>query len=195
MPLTVSQLAERARISSDAVRYYGRLGLLPETGRTGGGHRYYDEAALERLRFIKGAQWLALTLDEIRELLELWDSGACPCGPASAVLRERIAAIDDQAARLQQMRRVLCAMLDGDPAAAGGTGTDGASTAEEAVTSLVGRYVSDDAEAACGCCRARTAPTKEDEIQELQARMAAVQRRLCNVGPKVATHGTKGVER
>lgn len=195
MPLTVSQLAERALISSDAVRYYGRLGLLPETGRTGGGHRYYDDAALERLRFIKGAQWLALTLDEIRELLELWDSGACPCGPASAVLRERIAAIDDQAARLQQMRRVLCAMLDGDPVAAAGTGTEGVSTVEEAVTSLVGKDLSEDAEAGCGCCRAPTAPTREDEIHELQARMAAVQRRLRNVGPEVATHPTEGVER
>ena len=54
--LSVSELAGRAGISPDTVRYYGRLGLLPETGRTGAGHRYYDEAALERLRFIKGAQ-------------------------------------------------------------------------------------------------------------------------------------------
>ncbi|MGH9151590.1 MAG: MerR family DNA-binding protein [Acidimicrobiales bacterium] len=195
MPLTVSQLAERARISSDAVRYYGRLGLLPETGRTGGGHRYYDEAALERLRFIKGAQWLDLTLDEIRELLELWDSGACPCGPASAVLRQRIAAIDDQASRLQQMRRVLCAMLDGDPVAAAGTGAEGASTAGSTVAALVGRDLSDDAQAGCGCCRAPAAPTREEEVQELQARMAAVQRRLRNVGSEVATHAQKGVDR
>ena len=191
MPLTVSQLAERARISSDAVRYYGRLGLLPETGRTDGGHRFYDEAALERLRFIKGAQWLDLTLDEIRALLELWDRGACPCGPAAAVLRERIAAIDDQATRLQQMRRVLCAMLDGDPVAAAGRGAQGASSAEEAATSVVGKGVSDDAEVGCGCCRAPTAPTREDEIHELQARLAAVQRRLRNVGPEVATHRTE----
>ncbi len=191
MPLTVSQLAERARISSDAVRYYGRLGLLPETGRTGGGHRYYDEAALERLRVIKGAQWLDLTLDEIRELLELWDSGACPCGPASAVLRERIAAIDDKAARLQQMRRVLCAMLDGDPVAAAGTGAEGASTAEETATERVRSGVSDGVEGGCACCRVPTPPTRAEEIQELQARMAAVRRRLRNVGSEVATHRTE----
>ena len=190
MTLSVSQLAEHAGISSDAVRYYGRLGLLPETGRTGGGHRYYDEAALERLRFIKGAQWLDLSLDEIRVLLELWDSGVCPCGPASAVLRQRIAAIDDQTTRLQQMRRVLAAMLDGDAAAGDGTGTEHASTAESAVTALVGSEVSDGAEAGCGCCRAPTAPTREDEIQQLQARLAAVQRRLRYVGSEVATHRT-----
>jgi len=45
---------------------YRRLGLLPETGRTGAGHRYYDEAALERHRFIKGAQWFELRLEQIR---------------------------------------------------------------------------------------------------------------------------------
>ncbi|MBW3547944.1 MAG: MerR family transcriptional regulator [Actinobacteria bacterium] len=61
------------------MRYYERLGLLPETGRTGGGPRYYDEAALERLRFIKGAQWFELRLDEIRELLELFDADGCAC--------------------------------------------------------------------------------------------------------------------
>ncbi|HEV2071017.1 MAG TPA: MerR family transcriptional regulator [Acidimicrobiales bacterium] len=67
----------------DTVRYYERLGLLPETGRTGGGHRYYDEAALERLRFIKGAQWFELRSDEIRELLELFDADGCACGCGS----------------------------------------------------------------------------------------------------------------
>lgn len=191
MTLSVSQLEEHAGISSGAVRCHGRLGLLRETGRTGGGHRYDDEAALERLRFIKGSQWLDLTLDEIRVLLELWDSGQCACGPASAVLRQRIAAIDDQAARLQQMRRVLGAMLDSDPAAGDRSG-EGTANAESAVAGLVGSEVSDSAEAGCGCCRAPTAPTREEEIQELQARMAAVQRRLRNVGSEIATDRTEG---
>lgn len=63
--------------------------------------------------------------------------------------------------------------------------------AEEATTSLVSKDLSDDAKAGCGCCRAPTAPTREDEIHELQARMAAVQRRLRNVGPEVASHRTE----
>jgi len=73
LALSVSQLAGRAGIT---VRCYGRLGLLPETGRTKpetgrtkAGHRYYDEAALDRLRFIKGAQRFDLRLEDIRELL------------------------------------------------------------------------------------------------------------------------------
>ncbi len=79
MGLSVAELASRAGITPDTVRYYGRLGLLPETGRTAGGHRYYDDTALERLRFIKGAQWFELRLKEIRELLDVFDGEVCPC--------------------------------------------------------------------------------------------------------------------
>lgn len=179
MVFTVSELAEQGRVSADAVRYYGRLGLLPETGRSGGGHRYYDEEALERLRFIKGAQWLDLTLDEIRELLELWDRGACPCGPASAVLHKRIVAIDEHVVRLQKMRRVLTRMLGGGPEAGDGAGADSSATGEETVNGVVGDELGDGAGGGCGCCQP---PTREEEILELRSRLAAVQRRLGRVG-------------
>src|SRR5579862_9758160 len=112
MGLSVSELASRAGITADTVRYYGRLGLLPETGRTAAGHRYYDDVALERLRFIKGAQWFELRLEEIRELLEVFDGEACPCGHAREVVLRRIAAIDEQRARLDEVRAALCRLLD-----------------------------------------------------------------------------------
>lgn len=189
---TVSELAERGRVSADAVRYYGRLGLLPETGRSGGGHRYYDEEALERLRFIKGAQWLDLTLDEIRELLELWDRGACPCGPASAVLHKRIVAIDEHVVRLQKMRRVLSAMLGRGPEAGHGVGADRSATGDETVTGVVGDELGDGAGGGCGCCQP---PTREEEILELRSRLAAVQRRLGRVGEQDPDgQGTGGSE-
>ena len=188
----MSELAEQGRVSADAVRYYGRLGLLPETGRSGSGHRYYDEAALERLRFIKGLQWLDLTLDEIRELLELWDRGACPCGPASAVLQKRIVAIDEHVVRLQKMRRVLTTMLGGGPEAGRGEGADSSVTGEETVTRVVGDELGAEAGVGCGCCQAAT-PTTEEEILELRSRLAAVQRRLGRVGEQDPdVHGTGG---
>lgn len=58
MALRISELAERTGVSADMLRYYGRVGLLAESRRTEAGHRYYDETAVERVRFIKGAQWL-----------------------------------------------------------------------------------------------------------------------------------------
>lgn len=106
MALKVAELAERTGISPDTLRYYGRLGLLAETGRTAAGHRYYDEAAVERLRFIRGAQWLDQSLGGIRELLEMLDGEGCPCGFSVALVRRRIAEIDAQRSRLDEMHAI-----------------------------------------------------------------------------------------
>jgi len=68
-PLSVGQLAARAGVRADTIRYYERAGLLPEPHRTDGDHRRYGAADLDRLLFIRGAQRLGLRLAEIRELL------------------------------------------------------------------------------------------------------------------------------
>ena len=60
--LTVSKLAEEAGTSPDTVRYYERIGLLPETERSASGYRLYGDEAVERLRFIKRAQRFGLRL-------------------------------------------------------------------------------------------------------------------------------------
>lgn len=104
---SVSTLATAAGLSVDTVRYYSRLGLLPERGRTAGGHRYFDESAIERLQFIRGAQWFELSLDEIREFLALSDSGQCPCELTKSLLERKIADIDAQRDRLDRVRGVL----------------------------------------------------------------------------------------
>jgi DNA-binding transcriptional MerR regulator len=67
--LTVSQLAERVGVRADTVRYYERVGLLPASARSPAGYRTYGQAAVERLRFIKGAQRVGLRLRDIAELL------------------------------------------------------------------------------------------------------------------------------
>jgi DNA-binding transcriptional MerR regulator len=108
---TVSTLAKAAGLSVDTVRYYSRLGLLPERGRTSGGHRYFDESAIERLQYIRGAQWFELRLEEIRELLDTSDSGGCPCERTKSLLEEKIAAIDSERERLDHIRTELARLL------------------------------------------------------------------------------------
>jgi len=175
----VSELAARTGISPDTVRYYGRLGLLPETGRTDAGHRYYDESALERVRFIKGAQWFELRLDEIRELLAVFDEGACACGPTRDVVLRRIAAIDEQRARLDEIRAALCRLLGADPATAVPTNGQTLKEREDMTDTLT---TTTETDAGCGCCRPPEPPTPEDEVRELQARKEAVERRLAGLG-------------
>ena len=71
----IGELAARGGGTPDTLRYYERLGLLPEAPRTDGGFRLYSEAALDRLRFIKQAQTLGLTLHEVGDLVRYQDNG------------------------------------------------------------------------------------------------------------------------
>jgi DNA-binding transcriptional MerR regulator len=113
--LRVGELAEAAGVPADTVRYYERVGLLPPPARTPGGYRLYDGGAIDRLLFIQGAQRLGLRLREIADLLAIRDTGACPCGPAEEVLRQRLAELDTEMARLAALRTQLVAMVDALP--------------------------------------------------------------------------------
>jgi len=109
--LSVGQLAARAGVRSDTIRYYERAGLLPRPRRTEGDHRRYGAADLDRLLFIRGAQRLGLRLAEIRDLLAVRDTGVCPCEPAEVLLRRHVAEIDAEIARLSALRAELTGML------------------------------------------------------------------------------------
>src|SRR6266540_3104884 len=109
--LTVSGLAAQVGVSPDTVRYYERLGLLPRPARSAAGYRRYDEEAVQRLRFVKGAQRVGLRLREIGELLQVVDRGQCPCGHTEALLRERLAEVDAELARLEALRSELARLL------------------------------------------------------------------------------------
>ena len=113
--LTVGQLASRTGVRADTVRYYEREGLLPVPHRTGGEHRRYGPADVDRLLFIRGAQRLGLRLAEIRGLLAVRDTGACPCEPAEGLLRRHVAEIDQEIARLAALRAELAGMLAAMP--------------------------------------------------------------------------------
>ena len=121
--LTVSKLAEQAGTSADTVRYYERIGLLPETERTTSGYRVYGEEAVERLRFIKRAQRFGLRLEAIGELLDVRRRGLCPCGHTRRLLEERVAELDEEMSSLARLRDDISRMLEELPTAPG-TPTD-----------------------------------------------------------------------
>ncbi len=105
--LNVSTLARQVGIRPDTLRYYERVGLLPPPLRSPAGYRQYDPAIVERLRFIRGAQQFGLRLREIADLLAVRDRGACPCGHAEALVRQRISELDAEIARLVGIRHEL----------------------------------------------------------------------------------------
>lgn len=110
MALRVSDVASQAGVSPDAIRFYERKGLLPAPTRSSSGYRQFDEGAVRRVHFIKGAQSLGLKLAEIRELLEIQDKGACPCGHTRALVERRISEIDQEIEQLRELRSELQAL-------------------------------------------------------------------------------------
>jgi DNA-binding transcriptional MerR regulator len=115
--LSVSVLARRVGVGADTIRYYEKTGLLPPPERTASDYRNYDESAVDRLRFIQGAQRLGLRLREIKTLLDVRDTGQCPCAPAEQLLRQHVVEVDREIARLRALRRDLVAMTDRIPSA------------------------------------------------------------------------------
>jgi DNA-binding transcriptional MerR regulator len=115
MALTVSALADQAGLSADTVRYYERVGLLPEPARSPAGYRLYDQAAVGRLRLIKGAQRAGLRLREIGELLQVADQGQCPCGHTETLLRQRLGEVQAELDRLRALEADLAKLLEQQP--------------------------------------------------------------------------------
>lgn len=122
--LTVSKLADEVGTSADALRYYERIGLLPEPQRSPAGYRLYGNDAIERVRFIKRAQRVGLRLEDIRGLVEVRERGLCPCGGTRRLLEQRLAELDEEMALLSRLRNDIDMMLD-EPAALAATDTSG----------------------------------------------------------------------
>ncbi|WP_405610809.1 heavy metal-responsive transcriptional regulator [Streptomyces sp. NBC_01511] len=115
--LTVGALARETGVTAHTVRYYEREGLLLPPERSPAGYRHYGNDAVERLRFIQGAQQLGLRLRQIRDLLAMRDSGSCPCGSAGDLLRQRMHDIDTEISRLVSLRAQLGGMVTALPSA------------------------------------------------------------------------------
>jgi MerR family mercuric resistance operon transcriptional regulator len=103
--LTIGRLARAANVGVETVRYYQRLNLLPTPAPTHGAFRTYAPDVADRIRFIKRAQELGFTLEEIETLLLLEDGGNRKA--VREVATERLAQIRDKLADLQRMESAL----------------------------------------------------------------------------------------
>ena len=106
--LTISALARTAGVNVETIRYYERRGILRQPGKPARGWRAYGDDALRVVRFVKRAQALGFTLEEIEQMLKLRRS-ASPrtCARVSERAHEKIAEIDAKLRDLEAMRGVL----------------------------------------------------------------------------------------
>jgi len=105
--LTIGQLAALSRVNLETIRYYERIGLMPEPRRTEGGHRLYEEAHRRRLTFIRRARELGFGIEEIRALLDLAEPERRSCDDVREIAAAHLVDVRAKIADLQRLEAVL----------------------------------------------------------------------------------------
>ncbi len=109
----IGQVTALSGVAIRTIRYYEERGLLKSSGRTEGGFRQFYPDVITRLAFIKRAQNLGLSLEEIGEILKVYDQGNLPCGEIKQKLEDKLLEIDRQIEQLLTLRSELKGLLSG----------------------------------------------------------------------------------
>ncbi len=110
--LKTGQVATKAGVNIQTLRYYERRGLLKEPERRPSGYREYEPDAVRLVRFIKRAQELGFTLKEIEELLRLREDQRASCADVRAAAEAKIEDIDRKVESLRAMKRALGVLVN-----------------------------------------------------------------------------------
>lgn len=105
--MRIGELTERSGVPPTALRYYEQAGLLHPPRRTSAGYRVYDPDVLPRLKFIRAAQAVGLSLGDIRQILGIRDSGTAPCRHVLSLVEQRRAEVAARIRELKQLERDL----------------------------------------------------------------------------------------
>jgi len=105
--MKIGELSAAAATPVETIRYYERIGLLPEPSRSGGNFRLYEAPHLERLQFIRYCRSLDMSLDEIRVLLKFKDAPDASCGDVNALLDEHIGHVSRRIRELRTLESQL----------------------------------------------------------------------------------------
>jgi DNA-binding transcriptional MerR regulator len=103
----IHALAQEVGIAAPTIRYYEETGILPTPRRDSNGYRLYDEADVDRLRFVARARALELSLETIGEILRFREQGMTPCTYVSQQIDHKIEEIDQRIALLSQLKAEL----------------------------------------------------------------------------------------
>lgn len=106
-PLLIGRLARLAGVKPDTIRFYERRGLLPRPARTAAGYRVYEEANLRRVRFIRKAQSLGFSLDEVQRILSLRGHSGETCRCVMAMAEATLSETEDKLRELARFKNKL----------------------------------------------------------------------------------------
>ncbi|MEO0595883.1 MAG: heavy metal-responsive transcriptional regulator, partial [Chloroflexota bacterium] len=104
---SIGELSKQAGVSTQTIRYYESIGLLPDPMRASNGYRQYKDKDIERLKFITRARQLDFSLDDVNEILALKEKREAPCRYVMEMMTQQIQAIEQRIADLQQLHDEL----------------------------------------------------------------------------------------
>lgn len=110
MTFTIGGLSKATHVHVETIRYYQRCGLVAEPPKPAGGIRRYDETHARRLRFIKHAQTMGFSLDEVADLLALEDGRHCR--EAERIGNNKLAMVRERIVQLRRVERALAALVE-----------------------------------------------------------------------------------
>lgn len=110
--LRIGELASRVGVTTDAIRYYEREGLLPRPPRTDRGYRQYGERAIETVRFVRNAIRIGFSVKQVAAFLRARDAGRPPCATVRAAGDRLLADLDRRIADLTATRAELASTLN-----------------------------------------------------------------------------------
>ncbi|MDY6798684.1 MAG: Cd(II)/Pb(II)-responsive transcriptional regulator [Pseudomonadota bacterium] len=105
--MKIGEVSRKAGIPVETVRYYEKIGLLPEPDRNSSGYRTYHNAHLERLLFIRRCRNLDMAQEEIRELIRMADDPEADCSDVDALLARHLAHVRERLQELRTLERTL----------------------------------------------------------------------------------------
>lgn len=108
--LSIGGLSERSGVNIETIRYYEKIGVMPEPARSAGGFRIYAAEHVRRLHFVRRGRELGFSLDELRDLLRLVDGHAYTCGEVHALTIQHLADIRQKIKDLRRLERVMSDM-------------------------------------------------------------------------------------
>jgi MerR family copper efflux transcriptional regulator len=110
--MNIGTIAERSGVPAKTIRYYESIGLIPSADRRPNGYRAYTAIDMYMLNFIKRARSLGFSVDEVRELLDLWRDRNRTSAAVKALATRHLDALDRKIAEIQSVRRTLADLIE-----------------------------------------------------------------------------------
>lgn len=107
----IGDIAKKFGLNPKTIRYYESIGVLPRATRTESGYRIFSPEIVRRLEFILKAKTLGLTLEEIKEIIGLYEKGEIPCECTQGFFRNKILEIDNKIAGLTALKEKLARLV------------------------------------------------------------------------------------